>query len=74
MYGYGGSSTWITDPGASASNPLDFQRFKDCHDENARTLLDGSGQPLEIGGSPVYVSMQFYKESDFLLLGIPASL
>lgn len=65
------ANVWLLDGNPDPTNPLDFVRYKDCHGENLRTLLDGTGKPLTASGSPVFVSVKYYPESDFTLLGIP---
>ncbi len=70
----GDTNTWILDGQPNPNNPLDFIRYKDCHGENARVLLDGQGKPLTDGSSPVFRNVEHYPESNFLLLGIPTSL
>jgi len=58
------------------NNPQHFNRFKDRHGENARVILDGNGEPL-LGTAtfnPYYHELEFYPESNLLLLGIPTSL
>jgi hypothetical protein len=43
------TGAWVLDPIAGGDpnplNPLHFIRYKDRNDENARTILDGTGQP-----------------------------
>lgn len=73
--GTGSVSGWILDDvdgGApDPSNPSHFIRFKDRHDENAHVILNGAGLPLEDGDNPVPITVEYYRESNFLLLGIP---
>ena len=73
-----GTAATIWEVSAAASgdpdNPLSFQRFKDCHGENTRTLLDGAGAPLTDKTALVFVEFARYSESNFLLLGIPTTL
>ncbi len=68
-----GCGEWVADGDASASNPSDFQRAKDCNGENIRVLLNGAGLPLG-SGTPVTSTLEYYPESNFLLLNIPTSL
>ncbi len=69
---------WVLDDiGGGApdlTDPSHFKRYKDRADENARTLLDGLGEPLTAGTLPVEVFISHYQESNFLLLGIPITL
>ena len=76
---------WVLDNIAgeepNSSNPGHFIRFKDRNNENARVILNGSGVPAGVGvgtgsGSvagdiPGEVHVEYYGESNFLLLGIP---
>lgn len=75
--GTGLGSTWILDDidGAApnADNPQHFVRYKDRNGENTRVVLNGAGEPLA-GGSPVYVDIEYYRESNFFDLGIPSYL
>lgn len=64
-------------------NPQHFDRFTDRNGNPARVLLDGSGRPalVQVGtGTDVddtteqgKIHVEYYRESDFLLLGIPTS-
>ncbi len=68
------------------TNPSHFTRYKDKHGENARSILDGAGRPvntkvinaLDDGfvntGGPTTIFVQKYTESNFLTLGIPILL
>jgi hypothetical protein len=62
----------LTNP--DSTNPQHFIRYKDRNGENARVLLDGAGIPIEDGATPVYRDVEYYPESNFLLLGIPLTL
>jgi len=68
---------WVLDAGVDKTNPLHFVRFKDCFGENMRTILDGNGEPWDpietgtAGDDPGEINIQYYPESNFLLLGIP---
>jgi hypothetical protein len=54
------------------TNKQHFIRFKDFNGENARTQLNGSGAPSV---TTVFKNkVEYYPESNFLLLGIPVSL
>lgn len=65
------------DPG----NPAHFIAYKDRNGENTRVMLDGSGKPLNIvvgtgtgtEGSPYFIHVEKYEESDFFELGIPST-
>lgn len=61
-------------PGGDPTNPAHFQVFKDIYGENTRIFLDGAGNPLAAGDPPVELTLEFYDEANFLLLGIPGSL
>jgi len=71
-------SEWVLDDinGAAPNknNPQHFIRYKDRNGENARIILDGNGEPLADGENPYYFDVEYYAESNFLLLGIPTSL
>lgn len=72
--GTGSTDKWVVDAAAVATNPQDFIRYKDRNGENTRVLLDGNGRPLADADSPFEIDVEYYGESNFLLLGIPASL
>ncbi|MGL6095059.1 MAG: hypothetical protein ACRC7O_04565 [Fimbriiglobus sp.] len=73
---------YVVDGTLDRTNPANFIRFKDFNGENARTVLDGNGAPLDrpedatgtgvdsAGG----IVVEKYGESNFLLLGIPTTL
>jgi hypothetical protein len=67
-------TAWVLDGSPSAANPADFVRFHDQKGNVAKVVLDGAGEPItdpaDAGGIPV----EYYPESNFLLLSIPASL
>lgn len=80
------AGAWVLDTVATdtfiapdPTNPADFDRFKDRQGENATVILDGSGQPsgvpLGTGTSlpPGYIHVEFYQQSNFLLLGVPTT-
>ncbi len=56
------------------TNPQHFNRYKDRNDENSRVMLDGNGEPLAVGATPIEIPLDYYGESNFLLLGIPTTL
>lgn len=70
----------------SPFNPANMIRFKDWNDENARTLLNGYGHPVDTAlgdtgtgtGYAVdqqgYIRCEYYQDGNLMLLGIPASL
>jgi len=69
---------WIIDAGVSNLNPLHFQRFHDCRGNLMRTQLDGKGEPIDPVGTGTGTTdeahsfrIEYYPESNFLLLGIP---
>lgn len=69
---------WVIDAGVSSTNPLHFQRFHDCRGNLMRTLLDGKGEPIDPVGTGTGTEdeahkfrVEYYPESNFLLLGIP---
>lgn len=55
----------------SASDPRNFIRAKDPHDQPCHVQLNGSGVPLKFGDAPAKIHVEKYDEADFLLLGIP---
>lgn len=64
---------------ADATNPAHFIQRKDVNNENIKGFLDGEGKPLYSlsgtgTGEPVIIPIRKYEESNFLLLGIPATL
>lgn len=60
--------------GGDKTNPNDFEVYKDVNGENTRVFLDGNGSALGPGANPVEIDIKYYKESNFLSLGIPSSL
>lgn len=75
---------WEIPAGWDRCNPLHYTRYKDQTGENARVLLDGNGNPLQTAGSLctgtgegtglTTIHVEYYDESNFLLLGIPTVL
>lgn len=72
---------WVIDAGVSNLNPLHFQRFHDCKGNLMRTQLDGKGEPIDPVGTGTGTTeeahsfrIEYYPESDFLLLGIPVEI
>lgn len=55
-------------------NPQHFIHFKDFYGENSTVVLNGGGLPAINGLLPGFRVTQFYRESDFLQLGIPTTL
>jgi hypothetical protein len=76
------SSISATDPSTILNTPeSQFMTYKDMNNENARVFLDGYGRPANVSlapsgqsGPPASAICRYYKESNFLLLGIPTSL
>jgi hypothetical protein len=66
--------TKVLTPGGDKTKPEDFMVYKDVNGENTRVLLDGNGEPLKDGANPFEIEIEYYDESNFLSLGIPASL
>lgn len=62
---------WEVTAGLVNTNPLHFTRYKDARGELAIAMLDGTGEPIENNESPAEINVQYYQESNFLLLGIP---
>lgn len=70
------------------NNPKHFTRYKDRNGENTRVILNGAGMPasstIAVGtaagtgtynsSEPGIIEVEYYGESNFLLLGIPSSL
>lgn len=55
-------------------NPKRFEVYKDINGENTRCFLDAKGRPLSPDDPIVELTLEYYEESNFLLLGIPSSL
>lgn len=76
--GTGLGTNWVLDQidgqDPNPNNPQHFDRYKDRYGENARVVLNGAGEPLSVGDSPVFIQIAYYRESNFLLLGIPTTL
>ncbi len=66
---------WVTDKvdgrAPDPTNPLHFQAYQDRAGNATKVVLDGAGKPLADISSPVYITVEKYGESNFLLLGIP---
>lgn len=60
--------------GGDPTKPEDFVVYKDINGENTRVILDGNGEAWDGVGTPGEIDVEFYNESNFLLLGIPTSL
>lgn len=80
LWGHWEFNAWVLDTIAGITpqqtNPQHFMQFKDRAGENCRTPLDGLGKPFDASGTGVQpsFSLEYYPESNFLLLGIPSSL
>lgn len=62
-------------PGMTYSqNPKRFEVYKDINGENARCMLDSKGRPLGPDDPLDEIDVEYYDESNFLLLGIPTTL
>ena len=72
------TNRWIVssdvDNDAGRANPQNFIRAKDIHGENIRVLLDGNGSPLYDLDNPVYQHIEYYPETNMLVLGLPTEL
>ncbi len=73
------AGTKVLRAGGDEDDPADFVQNQDALDNPAGVmLLDGHGNELASGADPVFIGgddgVQFYPESNFLLLGVPASL
>lgn len=53
---------------------MDFVRARDRYAELCVAPLNKAGVPLARGEPPTFTAIQYYKEADFLQLGIPAIL
>lgn len=58
----------------AGSTPARYTQYKDEREENGRTLLDGDGNALAAGGTPVWNTFRVLKEMPFAAVGWPASL
>tara|TARA_R110002020_G_scaffold12409_6_gene45507 strand:- start:13932 stop:14825 length:894 start_codon:yes stop_codon:yes gene_type:complete len=66
--------TRVLTKGGDKNNKNDFEVYKDVNGENTRVFLDGAGSALGDGADPVEIDIEYYKESNFLTLGIPSTL
>jgi hypothetical protein len=66
--------TKLLKAGGTPDDPRDYNVAKDSNGENTEILLDGSGGALTSFASPFVFNVEFYDDSNFLLLGIPTSL
>ena len=66
--------TRVLTKGGDKDNKNDFEVYKDVNGENTRVFLDGAGSALGDGADPVEIEIEYYKESNFLTLGIPSTL
>ena len=85
LHGHWEDSGWVLDDIDGAppdfNNPQHFYRFKDRNGENTRVLLNGQGEPISLdetgtgtAGSNIYeIDVEYYEESNLLLLGIPTT-
>jgi hypothetical protein len=60
--------------GGTATDPTHYDVNTDRLGNVTPLLLNGSGAPLTTGTAPVEQIFKYYKERNFLLLGIPSSL
>lgn len=58
----------------SGASPARYTQYKDEREENGKTLLDGNGNALAAGGTPVWHRKRVLKERPFAAVGWPASL
>lgn len=56
------------------TNPQHFDRPGEIRGQNTRFILDGKGMPISNDEDPGEISVDYYPESNLLLLGIPLSL
>lgn len=79
--------TYVVATGANKNNPADFRRYIDPYGNPGKVYLNGAGVPaladvavwddVEVKIQPTKLSckfVQFYREANFFMLGIPASL
>ena len=55
------------------TKPNNYIQWKDPNGENTETFLDGDGSPVQAGAEPGKITIQRYPESNFFVLGIPAT-
>jgi len=60
--------------GGTPGNPQHYIAYRDLNGEPARVILDGTGRAWNGSTYPGFRTIEFYNESNFLLLGIPSSL
>lgn len=60
--------------GGTVTNPRHFKAKTDAEGNPVKVLLDGNGAEWDGTGSPGTIDIEKYPESNFLLLGIPATL
>ncbi len=73
------SGQYIVDSGMSEDNPAHFQRYQDPKGNPGQVILDGHGRPFDedqvttgTGDDQAGVRhVEYYPESNFLLLGVP---
>jgi hypothetical protein len=66
--------TRVLAPGGTVGNPKHYIAYRDINGEPARVILDGTGRAWNGSTTPGFRTIEFYNESNFLLLGIPSSL
>jgi hypothetical protein len=66
--------TKVLKPGGTLTDPTHFNNYQDANGNLGMTLLDGSGAAVTNANSATLQTFKYYAESNFLLLGIPASL
>lgn len=77
-WGDGGAegSGWVLDTidgnPPNPNNPAHFKRFQDRDGNPCRVVLDGFGKPINSDtAAPGEIHVEYYPESNFLLLGVP---
>jgi hypothetical protein len=55
----------------AGTSPAEFRRAKDEFEETVHVLLDGNGNALAPGATPVYLNKRVRKEKDFSAVGWP---
>jgi hypothetical protein len=66
--------TRVLRDGYTGTLATDWTVYKDRNGENSKVFLNGAGKPLTDMANPVERLVEYYTESDFTTLGIPATL
>ena len=66
--------SWEVPAGYLSTNPLHYSVYIDKNVNATGTFLDANGEPALTAADARQINVQYYKEDNLLLLGIPPTL